>query len=159
MRRLRSERGQALAEAPVAIVITVISALCLLQVVAHLHCRTAVGHAAVAVARVASTSSMVAESPEALSAYADSLLQGLPSGAAFYRRGSLDVSVVGNARTNQVVATVAVDQVPLPIVGFLLAGADGKIAVRASAVAQGAERWAKHANTSSELKVGDGWDK
>lgn len=128
-----------MAEMPIAVVTLVFASLCLLQVVAHLHCRAAVGHAAVAVARIASTSSAVAGSDDALREYAESLLEDLPRGSAYYRRGSLRMSITGGPSSGEVRTVLSVEQSPLPVVGMLLANTEGVIVVRAVAVTQGAE--------------------
>lgn len=159
MRHDTSDRGQALAEVPIAVIVVTLLALCLIQVVTYLQCRTALGHAAVAVARVASVTAPVSQSNEALTAYAASLLEDLPTGSAFFERGSLEVSVRGGPREAQVVATLVVLQKPLPLVGAILAGASGYIRHTATATAQGSERWVDPAYEREELTVGANWNR
>ncbi|MCL2525519.1 MAG: hypothetical protein FWE46_00485 [Coriobacteriia bacterium] len=138
----RDDSGQALAELPVVVILVCIVIMMLLQPVATLYTKMALGQVAASVARVVATETAdVSGSREiALSAYAQEKLEGLPAGAAFRVPGTTRVHIQGNARSELIEVVVSVRQQPLPLMGLLVgAGMQGDLEVRGRARTKGAQ--------------------
>lgn len=148
--RLRSESGQALVEAPVVIVLTIMLVLILMQPAIWLYTKAMVNGAAGAACRVAATDDMSFGGGKAYHDLTikrwviDRKLTALPK-AELFQTGTPEVLITGDAKS-WVVATVTVKQKPLPVIGTLFAAAttgldsDGMVTVCGKAQVPGALR-------------------
>ncbi len=115
-RASRNDRGQALAEAPIVVIVLCCLLLMLFQPIAMLYTKMVLGQTAASLCRTLATD----DEGHDLKAYAQSKLEGLPQGSAFQVPGSLEVRTSGGPSTPEVRVEVSLKQRPLPLMGFLV---------------------------------------
>jgi len=143
---LKSEDGQALAEAPIIIVTLCVLALILFQPIVTLYTKMVLGSAAASLCRVVATDSAssglsgdASASARLLQTYAEGKIAGLPRGSAFQVPGSLRLEVTGDAHSAQVSVRLSLDQKALPLLGLLVgAGRNNTVKISAEAHSVGA---------------------
>jgi len=143
---IHSERGQALTEAPIAIVTLCMLALILFQPIVTLYTKMVLGAAAASLCRVVATDGAASSSgggaslsERLLQTYAEGKVAGLPRGSAFQIPGSLRVETTGDAHAAKVSVRLSLDQKALPLLGLLIgARRDGTVEVSAEAHSVGA---------------------
>jgi hypothetical protein len=136
---MRNEYGQALAELPVVVLVLCVLALLLLQPLAMLYTKMALGQVAAELSRVAACAgtATVPADEKALTVWAADKLEGLPKGSAFMMPGSLKVSVSGDAHSTEVKVRVSVRQKPLVLPAFFGRSSGGTVEVSGHASAPG----------------------
>ena len=135
------ERGQALAELPLVIVLVCVLALMLIQPLVYLYTKMALGQIAAELTRVVATEEGAPSGSREilLKSYVADKLESLPQGSAFRVPGTLRVTVSGDAHSERIEVQVSVKQKPLPLMGLLTgAGINGDIEVTGRAAGTGA---------------------
>lgn len=155
--RALSECGQALAELPFVIGVTVALTLTLVQPALCLIAKIAVSQAAGEAARVAATAwSDKGVDPQGMvEAFVAQRLQKLGAVPALMVPGSLAVACSGNPRSQLVSVTVKIEQRPLPLVGRVMAGSSSVIKIGSSASAPGGEAWVSSDTPHGEVTFGE----
>lgn len=140
---INSERGQSLAEVPIAILLACILVLMVVQPVIYLYTQMTLAQVAAGICRIVATEedTPAGRKETMIRMYATDKLKSLPQGRAFYLAGTLRIEIEGNAKSEQIKVSVFVKQEPLPLMGLLSkTDSSGQVMSKGMAKTRGAHR-------------------
>lgn len=156
---LKRDEGQALTEAPFAILLVCLLAFVLLQPALILSTRMAMNYSLAQCARVAITDTSENQN-DYLLGIAKSKMGVLPKTALFYIPSSLKLEVEGTSASPDLILRMSLKQKPLPVIGRLMqVDSDGTFSVERKVRVAGAMHGVKSSELMKEIKVGEGWDR